>query len=88
LSASGRGDDGGFVDMREMKTVFGEAALSPQDFAALGLDQLAFVKPIIVDGQRAFAIHAADGSKLAVFEDRNSAFVAARRNDLEPVGVN
>jgi len=74
--------------MKEMKSVFGEAALTPGDFAALGLDHLAFVKPVIVDGRRAFAIHAADGSELAVFDDRDSAFVAARRNDLEPVGVN
>jgi len=74
--------------MKDMNSVFGETALSPRDFAALGLDHLAFVKPIIVDGQRAFAIHAADGSELAVFDDRDSAFVAARRNDLEPVGVN
>ncbi len=74
--------------MKEMKSIFGEAALSPHDFAALGLDHLAFVKPIIVDGRQAFAIHAADGSELAVFDDRDHAFVAARHNDLEPVGVN
>ncbi len=73
--------------MKEMKQIFGEAVLSPGDFAALGLDHLAFIKPVALDGRPAFAIHAADGSELAVFADRESAFAAARRNDLEPVGV-
>jgi hypothetical protein len=61
--------------------------LSREAFAALGLNQLAYVKPIVVDGRKAFAIHAADGSELAVFDDRDAAFVAAQRNDFHTVSV-
>ncbi|MCP4330392.1 MAG: DUF1150 family protein [Alphaproteobacteria bacterium] len=65
----------------------GRHHLSPEKFAVLGLNQLAYVKPITVDGRLVFAIHGADGSELAVFEDRETAFVAARRNDFEAVSV-
>jgi hypothetical protein len=34
-----------------------------------------------------YAVHAADGSRLAVLEDRKSAFAAARGNELSPVSV-
>jgi hypothetical protein len=34
-----------------------------------------------------YAVHAADGSRLAVLEDRKAAFAAARGNELKPVSV-
>lgn len=34
-----------------------------------------------------YAVHAADGSRIAVLEDRAMAFAAARGNDLKPVSV-
>ena len=30
--------------------------MSPTDFAALGLNQIAFVKPVTVEGEAAFAV--------------------------------
>jgi hypothetical protein len=61
--------------------------LSPRDFAAYGVDQVAFVKPVTVEGVDGFAVHAADGTPLAVLADRATAFAAVRQNDLEPVSV-
>lgn len=34
-----------------------------------------------------YAVHAADGSRLAVLDDRDAAFAAARGHELTPVSV-
>ena len=62
-------------------------ALSATDFAALGMSDLAYVKPVDVDGGTAYAIHAADGSQMAVVNDRELALAAIRQHDLEAVDV-
>jgi len=61
--------------------------LSPEDFAAFGVDHVAYVKPVLVNGVAAFSIHAADGTPLTVLPDREVASAAVRQNDLEPVSV-
>jgi hypothetical protein len=61
--------------------------ISPRDFAALGLEHIAYVKPILVEGARAFAVHAADGTQIAVLASREVAAAAVQQHDLEPVSV-
>ena len=61
--------------------------LSPQDFAAFGVDLVAYVKPVVVDGAPGYAIHAADGTELTVVAGRAAAFAAVRRHEMEPVSV-
>ena len=61
------------------------SALSARDFAALGLSGVAYVKPKLVDGQRLYAIHTADGKEVAVLEGWEEALATVRSNDLEPV---
>lgn len=56
-------------------------------WAAFNPPNLAYVKPIEVDGQVLYAIHAADGSELGVSATRDVAFAAARQHDLDPVSV-
>ncbi len=56
-------------------------------FEALGLEKLAYVKPVKVDGRTAYAVHAADGTEIAVMSDREVARAAIRLHDLEPVSV-
>ncbi|MEL7029951.1 MAG: DUF1150 family protein [Pseudomonadota bacterium] len=34
-----------------------------------------------------YAVHAADGARLALLDDRDAAFVAARQHEMEPVSV-
>ncbi len=34
-----------------------------------------------------YAVHAADGARLAVLDDREAAFIAAREHNLKPVSV-
>jgi|SaaInl7_135m_RNA_FD_contig_31_325631_length_999_multi_6_in_0_out_0_2 hypothetical protein len=65
----------------------GQPPMSSQAFLALGSMNVAYVKTVTVDGGIAYAIHAADGAELAVFDNRDLAMVAARQHDLEPVSV-
>ena len=65
----------------------GANPMTSRAFLALGSMNVAYIKPVTVDGLPAYAVHAADGQELAVFGDREIAFVVARQNDLEPVSV-
>jgi hypothetical protein len=63
--------------------------LPVQDFLAIGLKELAYVKPIAVgegEGSRLiFAIHTANGAAVGAAETEEQAFAAIRENGLEPV---
>lgn len=61
--------------------------ISTKEFAHLGLQDVAYVKRVTVNGAAAFAIHAADGTEIAVLPDRDLAFATLRQHDLEPVSV-
>ena len=61
--------------------------MSDQDMAILGLQDVAYVKPVVVDGQDAYSIHAADGTTIAIMADREVAVATIRQHDLEPVSV-
>ena len=62
-------------------------SISAQDFMALGLDDLAYVRAMEIDGQTVFAVHAADGRQLAVLPSREVAFSTVLKNDMTPVSV-
>lgn len=61
--------------------------MSPEALALLGTPDLAYVKPVTADGVTAYAICAADGTRLAVVAERELAFAVARQHDLEPASV-
>jgi len=62
--------------------------MSLQDFTLLGMHQIAYVKPVDVDGMTVFTIHAADGTQIASIPNaRDVAFAAVRQHDLEPLSV-
>lgn len=61
--------------------------ISTKEFAHLGLQDVAYVKRVTLNGAAAFAIHAADGTEIAVLPDRDLAFATLRQHDLEPVSV-
>lgn len=61
--------------------------MSPLDFATFGIEQLAYIKPVVIEGTPAYAVHGADGRPLAAVSDRDVAFALVRQNDLEPVSV-
>ncbi len=57
------------------------------DLAEWGINDIAYVKPIIIDGAGAYAIHSADGRPLDIIDGRDAAFAAAVVNDLVPLSV-
>lgn len=61
--------------------------ISTRDFATLGVQDVAFVKPVGSDGKTAYSIHAADGTEMGLVHDRDVAFAAVRQHDLEPLSV-
>ena len=54
-SAEGHAAVAAIVDIRHIST---------EQLAQLGLQQIAYVKPVVVNGTAAFAIHAADSGRL------------------------
>jgi hypothetical protein len=53
----------------------------------LGMSQLAYVKAVVYQGENAFAIHAADGTPMALAEDRDSAVEAIIDHEMIPAWV-
>ncbi len=53
----------------------------------LGVSQLAYVKPVMLNGAAAFAIHAADGSPMAVTDDHDLAVAAILQHEMVPALV-
>ena len=53
----------------------------------LGLAQVVYLRCGTIDGQTAYAIHAADGTAMAVVEDLEVAFELASENDMTLVAV-
>jgi hypothetical protein len=61
--------------------------ISTQEFEALGMQGVAYVKRVVVNDTIAYAVHAADGTEVAMLPDREIAFATVRQNDLEPLSV-
>jgi len=61
--------------------------LSEQQLAALGVSRIAYVKPVMVNGVQGFAIHAADGTPMAIAGDRDVAVAAVVQHEMLAVSV-
>ena len=61
--------------------------LSPEDFAALGIDRVAYVLERPGRGALRFEIHAADGGTVAEAATRDLAYAAVLQNGMVPVSV-
>jgi hypothetical protein len=59
--------------------------LSQSDLLSFGLNDVAYLKPTMVNGQPVFAIHAADGSQLALVASQEIGVAAMLEHELEPV---
>lgn len=79
------GNTGSRVD--DMNVTEKLRSITPTDLAQLGMQWVAYIKPLEADGAPAYGIFAADGKQLAVVPTRESAIAAARQNDLEPLSV-
>ncbi|GAN54296.1 DUF1150 family protein [Tanticharoenia sakaeratensis] len=61
--------------------------ISDGELRNLGLSKLAYVKSVLVDGEIAFAIHAADGTPMAVAGDEETALGAIVEHEMIPALV-
>ena len=83
---SGNQSDAANASLQEAVS-FDVRHLSEQQLAALGVSQIAYVKPVMVNGVQGFAIHAADGTPMAVAGDRDVAVAAVMQHEMLPVSV-
>ena len=72
---------------------------TPYDFDELKSERLVYVRPVKVadlpeevqeqaeGSAEIYAVHNADGERLALVRDRSMAFMLARQNDFAPVNV-
>ncbi len=72
-------------DLEETTLRFDIRHLTPVEFARLGVSQIAYIKPVIVEGSPAFAIHGADGAPLAVTPNREIALAAIAQHEMVPI---
>ena len=56
-------------------------AMSEEDFAALGADEIAYIKPVSLPTGIRFGIFAGDGREIGLAEDFETAAFAAARQD-------
>jgi len=61
--------------------------LSEAQLAQLGMTQIAYVKPVEVNGEKGYAIHAADGTPMALAGDLDVAFAAIQQHEMVPALV-
>lgn len=71
-----------------MLDTVGLKTLSQRDLVMLGFGEVAYVRPIMVQGEEVFAIMGADGRQIGLAGDRHSANMAADREDLVVVALN
>ncbi len=70
-----------------MRASFDVRHLSEAQLAQLGLQQIAYIRPILVNGETGYSIHAADGTPMAVAGDRDVAIAAVLQHEMMPALV-
>jgi hypothetical protein len=61
--------------------------ISTSQLESLGMDEIAFVKPVVTEGGPAFAIYAADGTQMAIATDALLAAASIIQHDMVPTLV-
>ncbi len=75
------------MPINQQEAVMNIRDLSAEQFAHLGVPHVAYFKPVMLQGVRAYAIHAADGTPMAMAADREIAIEVVLENDLQPIWV-
>jgi hypothetical protein len=86
MNINSANNETGDATMSEV-TVVDIRHLSTAQLAQLGVSQIAYVRPATVNGEPAFAIHAADGTPMAVANNQEVALAAIRQYDMIPALV-
>ena len=72
---------------RSMSMIENTRIMTDRDLAGLGLQCVAYVKRIRIEGENAYSIHAADGTEIAIMCNREVAFATIREHDMEAVSA-
>jgi hypothetical protein len=62
-------------------------SLSARDFAQLGVEEIAYLRPVLLNGARAISIHAADGTPIGAAPNASLAVAAILQHEMEPALV-
>lgn len=63
------------------------AQLEDVMMAMVGLETMAYIRPITIDALTHYIVYAADGTRLAMFDDAETAYYSAVKHNLAPVSV-
>jgi hypothetical protein len=80
-----RGEDAMNAFQNDRKTKF--PVPTREQLALLGLGGVAYLRPVVVDGQRAVAIFGADGRQIGLAPDVAEAAAAVIEHEMVPVAV-
>lgn len=58
--------------------------ITPRDWAQFGTGDIAYIRPVMVNGAQAIAIHAADGTPIGAAPDAGLAIAAILEHEMEP----
>ena len=72
------------MDQQDSVMKFDIHHITAEQLGKLGVSQIAYVKPVTIDGAHVFAIHAADGTPMAVIADRATAMAAILQHEMFP----
>jgi len=61
--------------------------MTADQLGALGVSHIAYVKAVVVNGTAGFAIHAADGTPMALAGDRATAMAAIVQHEMLALSV-
>ncbi|MDO9712031.1 DUF1150 family protein [Paracraurococcus lichenis] len=58
--------------------------LSVADWARFGVQEIAYIRPVVVNGEPAMAIHAADGTPIGAAPSADLAIAAILQHEMAP----
>lgn len=61
--------------------------LTDNELMFLGVQNLAYVKPVQADGNDLFVIYSADGTEIGTAEDKGEVRLVLLKNNLRPVAL-
>lgn len=76
------------IAAKEDENIIDVRNLTEGQLKALGVSQMAYVKIVMINGEQVFAIHAADGTPMAVADNVKTAFAAIVQHEMMPSFVN
>ncbi len=71
------------ADAAQMTPEIFTSEFTNKEFLTYGLDDMAYVRPVQIDGVTAYAVHGADGTPLAVQKSHDEAAVIISRNGMD-----